>query len=210
MEEDLTRKLKEALNQPLPGAEAHLKMASASRRKGVFINPENAKLAGVLILLYPKEAEWHLVLIERDSSNPKDKHRGQIAFPGGRIEETDDTIIDTALREAEEEVGVARESVQVIGQLSPLYIPVSNYQVFPVVGQVDYTPLFYPEEREVKAVLEVPFKLFLEAQTTKFTDITVSQQILLERVPYFDVNGKVMWGATAMIMSELITVIKQG
>ncbi len=167
-------------------------------------------MAGVLILFYPVEQNWHVVFIERNSSNTKDKHRGQISFPGGKIEKEDSTIIDTALREAEEEVGVDASKVRVLGQLTDLYIPVSNFKVFPSVGFVNYQPQFIPETKEVHDIIEVPFRKFLEPSVIKQTSILVSDKVTLNQVPYFDIEGKVIWGATAMIMSELLTVFKSG
>lgn len=208
MKMDLIEKLDHRLSAPLPGPEAQYRMAHKVRRSHAP-PPENVKQAGVLALLYPKEKDWHLVLIERQSHNPDDRHRGQISFPGGRYETGDGHIRNTALREAEEEVGVDASTVQVLGELSELYIPVSNFMVNPFVGWVDYQPSFRPEEAEVKSVLEVPFNLLRHPRTIRTTDMKISEQIILQKVPYFDVDGKVVWGATAMILSELLEVLER-
>jgi 8-oxo-dGTP pyrophosphatase MutT (NUDIX family) len=207
MKMDLIKRLDTRLSDPLPGHEAQYKMAHKVRRSPAP-PPGNAKQAGVLALLYPKGTDWHLVLIERQSHNPDDRHRGQISLPGGRYEAGDGHIRNTALREAEEEIGVDASSVQVLGALSELYIPVSNFLVNPFVGWVDHQPRFQPQEAEVKAILEVPFDLLRHPRTIQTTDMKISEQIVLQKVPYFDVFGKIVWGATAMILSELLEILE--
>ena len=124
------------------------------------------------------------------------------------MEDQDQSIIDTALREAEEEVGIVATSINVIGQLTDLYIPVSNFNVYPTVGYINYAPTFLPQLSEVKSIIEVPFTTFLDPAYTKVRNISINKHITLNRVPYFDAGGKVIWGATAMIMSELIQIAK--
>lgn len=206
MTDKLIEKLERNLRRPLPGVEAQYKMAHAVRRDPGPA-PANARQAGVLALFFPKEDDWHLVLIERQSHNEQDRHRGQISFPGGRFEEGDRHIRNTALREAEEEVGVDAEQVQVIGPLTELYIPVSNFLVSPFVGYVEKRPDFRREEREVKAILEVPFDLFRHPSTVQKTNMKINEHITLQEVPYFNIGGKTVWGATAMMLSELLEVL---
>lgn len=204
----LIDRLQKRLSEPLPGVEAQFKMAHVSRRSPAISIPEDARLAGVLALFYPKAADWHLVFIERNTDNPKDRHSGQISFPGGKFEPTDGTLNQTALRETEEEIGVPASHVQVIGNLSELYIPVSNFLVSPTVGFVDFTPQFVPHPGEVKDILEVPFSVFLEEDIIAKTDLTLASGFVLRDVPYFKIGGKVLWGATAMIMSELLHTVE--
>ena len=194
--------LSQQLQGPLPGQEAQYKMAHAVRRRTIPA-PDSARLAGVLALLYPKDADWHMVFIERPKRKD-DRHGGQISFPGGRREDDDDNLMATALREAEEEVGVTAEDVQLLGPLTELYIPVSNYLVNPYVGFLEYAPTFRPQPDEVHAILEVPFTEFLLPANRQKTDIKINPQITLRGVPYFNIQGKVIWGATAMMMSELV------
>lgn len=198
--------LETRLQQPLPGAAVQYKMAHAARRTPMPAVPDTARQAGVLALFYPKELGWHIVLIERDASNPRDRHGGQISFPGGKFEESDTTLTHTALREAQEEIGVVSSEVQILGALTPLYIPVSNFQVNPVVGFVDYKPQFIPQQQEVHSILEVPFSLFQSPSTVQSTDLRIAQNITLKEVPYYHVFGKIVWGATAMMLSELIEI----
>lgn len=207
MKQDFITGLSNKLQQPLPGQEAQFKMAHLARRNAVP-PPPNARQAAVLALFFPKNKDWHLVFIERDNSNPNDRHGGQISFPGGKYEEGDASLQYTAIREAHEEVGVHPEKVEIIGELTDLYIPVSNFKVNPFVGFVDYTPTFRPQVEEVSDVLEVPFKLLRDYSIQKTTDLRIANNITLRGVPYFDIFGKVLWGATAMMLSELLEVIK--
>ncbi len=194
--------LNEKLKQPLPGAEAQYSMAHVARRTHLPA-PPGARKAGVLALFYPENGDWNLVFIERTSGNPNDRHSGQISFPGGQYDPADGSLVNTALREAHEEIGVPPEAVSLAGRLTELYIPVSNFLVHPVVGYALVKPAFQPQPEEVASILEAPFSRFLAPETVKLTDITVMQNLTLKDVPYFDVGGKVIWGATAMILGEL-------
>jgi 8-oxo-dGTP pyrophosphatase MutT (NUDIX family) len=168
--------------------------------------PSDARQAGVLVLFYPQNQRWNLVLIERVASNPNDRHGGQVSFPGGRFEEGDESLLHTALREAQEEVGVDPPKVSVLGALTQLYIPVSNFLVHPFVGYTDHRPDFRPQESEVKSILEVPFRELQQPGAVQRTDLQVAGSFLLKDVPCFMVSGKVVWGATAMMLSELLEV----
>ena len=198
--------LEKRLQSGLPGQEAQFRMAHVARGSFAGSVPNDARPAAVLALFYPSNDAWRIVLIERESHNPRDRHKGQISFPGGAFEQQDRSLADTALREAEEEIGVDASAIQLLGQLSSLYIPVSNFNVHPFVGFLEKTPLFRPQPREVKAVLEAPFQLFLEPQNRSLTTIEVHENFSLSDVPFFNVHGKVVWGATAMIMSELLEI----
>lgn len=200
-------KLQVKLQEPLPGPSAQYQMAHAARKTALPV-PEHANKAGVLALFYPKQKDWHIVLIERGGHHPKDRHKGQISFPGGRYEEQDGNLSITALREAEEEVGVNASQVSLLGPLSSLYIPVSNFAVHPFVGFVEQRPQFVPQESEVKAILEVPYQKLADPTTVELIDMKITEQIILKQVPYFNINGKIVWGATAMMLNELIAVTK--
>jgi len=205
MKDSFITKLQEKLRAPLPGRAAQNKMAHGVRRSDQP-PPEDARQAGVLALFYPKAAEWHLVLIERSRSNANDRHSGQVSFPGGKYEETDGTLAVTALREAEEEVGVQPQHIELLGPLTELYIPVSNFLVKPFVGITHQTPSFSPQQTEVQAILEVPFDLLCQPQTRQETDLRIGANITLRQVPCYQVFGKAVWGATAMILSELLEI----
>ncbi|MCB9282803.1 MAG: CoA pyrophosphatase [Lewinellaceae bacterium] len=200
--------LKERLHGPLPGKDAQFRMAHVARRIDVPV-PDHARQAGVLALFYPdREGQWNLALIERVSHNPNDRHGGQISFPGGRFEEADGTMLRTALRETREEIGVDTSRVEVLGALTDLYIPVSNYQVHPFVGVLETTPTFFPQWEEVASIVEAPLDLLCDPATRQTTDLRISSNILLKDVPYFNVLGKVIWGATAMMLSELLELLE--
>jgi 8-oxo-dGTP pyrophosphatase MutT (NUDIX family) len=199
--------LRHRLSQDLPGRPAQYKMAHAVRTN-YPPPPPDARIACVMALLYPKSEDWHLVLIERMASNPNDRHGGQISFPGGSFDVTDDSLIACALRETQEEVGILGQDIDVIGQLTDLYIPVSNFQVHPFVGVIDYHPTFIPQPSEVKSVLEVPLHTLQKAETIQKTDMRLSGNIILKNVPYYNVDNHIVWGATAMMISEFMEILK--
>lgn len=199
-------KIKTKFLQPLPGRAAQTKMAPRIARE--FTPSADARIACVLALLYPKDSDWHIVLIERVTTNNKnDNHSGQISFPGGGYEDSDELLAKAALREAEEEVGVISNDISIIGQLSDMFIPVSNFLVHPFVGYMDYTPNFIPQPSEVKDILEVPIPKLLDPATVQSTNLTISNGLVLKDVPYFNLNGHIVWGATAMMLSEFSEVI---
>ena len=206
MDNRLIYNLEEGLRQPLPGRAAQYEMAHAVRQD-TPPPPPNAREAGVLALLFPKDKDWHLTLILRQNNNPNDRHGGQVSFPGGKREVHDEDLQATALREAEEEVGVDPSAVNLLGALSELYIPVSNFKVQPYVGFTEQTPQFVPQPEEVQAVLEVPFRQFLSKNTRRKKDLHLYPQLILRDVPYFDVADQTVWGATAMMISELVAVL---
>lgn len=207
-DKELIRKLAQKLPEGLPGRKAQLKMAAHTARAEQLAAPPEASRAGVLALLYPKYSAWHIVLIERGSANAKDRHRGQISFPGGRFEPQDKHLANTALREAEEEVGVDAGQVELIGGLTDLYIPVSNFRVDPYVGYTKFTPRFRPQESEVNDILEVPVEELIHPGNLKYKDLTIREGFTIPNVPYFDLLGKTVWGATAMMLSELVELIR--
>ncbi len=207
--DDLVQQLRTGLDRPLPGREAQFRLAHVARRLYMDAPPQ-ARRAAVLALLYPKNNSWHITLIERTSHNAHDRHSGQISFPGGSYDPADASLMHTALREAEEEIGVRREQVRVLGALTDLYIPVSNFHVFPFVGYVDAAPFLVPQAGEVEDVLEVPFSVFQDEASIQTAEIVLGEHLILRDVPCYRVQGRVVWGATAMIMSELVAVLKQG
>ncbi|HKK87257.1 MAG TPA: CoA pyrophosphatase [Saprospiraceae bacterium] len=189
------------------GREAHLKMSHAGRVYGPN-SKDQYKKAAVLQFIYPVASSYHMVLIKRSSRNPADKHKGQIAFPGGRLEKSDASLMETALREFEEEVGVNANSVQVLGELTQLFIPVSGYVVHPYVAVGKEKPNFKAQIEEVEDIIEVPLDLLLAEETKKSTVLRINDQITLKNVPYYDIFGHIVWGATAMMLSELEHLIK--
>ena len=172
--------------------------------------PATARQACVLLLLFPKAGEWHVLLTERTSSdNPNMRHSGQISFPGGKLEADDVSLEACALRETHEEVGILQNSIKIIGQMTDLYIPVSNFQVFPFLAWTDSTPQYFPQISEVQDVIEVPLSILQNSKNIKMKDIRINDELILKDVPYFDVYGHTVWGATAMILSEFLSLLKQ-
>lgn len=198
---ELTDQLKIAFSKELPGREAQYKMSHVLRR-AYKPAPKLHKKAAVLILLYPFDGEVHLVLMER-TNHKEDSHSGQMSLPGGKKEEADTDLETTALREAEEEIGVSRDKIEILGRLTDIFIPISNFLVTPIVAFTDHRPNFMPAEDEVKLIVEAPFSLFSSENYKKKKDIPISERMTLKNVPYYDVKNKVVWGATAMILSEL-------
>lgn len=201
--------LRQRLAEPLPGREAQYKMASMRRLQELSPHPAppaTAQIACVLALLFRQKDAWHTVLIER-TANPRDRHSGQVSFPGGRWEATDGELANVALREAEEEVGAPAREVEILGQLTDLYIPVSNFLVHPFVGLLHAQANFRPQPGEVEMILTPELAVFRSAESRKRKDVTLSQGITLPNVPYFEVEGRVVWGATAMIMNEFLELL---
>jgi len=182
-------------------------MAPASRKMPMNIPPD-VRTSGVLILLYHKDEVLYTVLMQRVEDGKT--HSGQMSLPGGKREPEDKDITDTALREAWEEVGIIREEVTVLGKLSPLYIPVSNFVVNPVVAYSETIPVFRTQASEVAAILEVPLgELFRDSIKRNIQVKPSSSPNLTMEVPAYLAYGKVIWGATAMILSELEVIWNQ-
>ena len=193
----------------LPGESAHAKMSPPERIekiKAIDFSQINPKRAAVLMLVYPKDAQATLSLIERNSY--KGVHSSQIAFPGGKIESFDSSPLYTALRETEEEVGVPRESVTIVCPFSELYIPPSNFKVSPFLGFCESAPFFIPDPREVASLVELPLSVLLDDRFTEMRLMATSYSESIG-VPVFKVGPHAVWGATAMMLSELKEVLKQ-
>ena len=205
MQTEFIQNIQQRLSNGLPGREAQLSMAPGLRRH-YREAPKSAAVACVILLLFPKEGQAHFALIQRPTYE-KGSHSGQISFPGGRLEESDPSLEMGALREAEEEVGIIKEDVNLLGRLTELYIPVSNFLVHPFVGALDYTPDFVPQPSEVESILQVPVSEILKPGNRKFTDMRVRENIVLKNTPYFDLFGNVVWGATAMMLGEFAEVL---
>lgn len=201
--------LRQQLNGPLPGREAQYKMAFAHRveeLKNRLQPPENARTACVLLSLWEEQGIWHTALIRR-TENPRDRHSGQISFPGGRHDEGDESFAHTALREANEEVGILPDKVELLGELTELYIPVSNFIVRPFVGLLSEAPAFQLQAGEVEQVYAPTISHFQAPSTRSTADVMVGGQMLVRSVPCFMVADRPVWGATAMILSEFLEMI---
>jgi len=192
----------------LPAEAAHIKMAPKERTealKNLDLKAVNPRIAAVMMLFYPKNKQTNLVLIVRNAYNGV--HSSQIAFPGGKYETFDISYEATALRETQEEVGILSEKIEVIKEFSPMYIPPSNFLVHPFLGISQEELSFNPDAREVAGIIELPLSVFLDDEIIFEATLSTSygSNIL---VPAFNIQNHIVWGATAMILSELREVLK--
>jgi len=163
---------------------------------------KTAKQAAVLCLLYPKNDALNFALIKRVSY--AGVHSNQIGFPGGKLEEGENAL-QAALRETEEEIGVLVKENSVLGALTELYIPPSNFMVYPYVAYIENPPLFTLDKKEVAYLLEVPLNDLLDFSNIKRKEMQLSYGTFNN--PYFDLKNEIVWGATAMMLSELREIL---
>jgi 8-oxo-dGTP pyrophosphatase MutT (NUDIX family) len=202
MDDKWIKRIQKALKKPLPGRKAQLLMSPSRLR------PVNTEIpvrdSSVLILLYPCHGTPHTVLIKR--TEYEGAHSGQISLPGGMVEKSDLSLSDTALREAMEETGVPVSDMQIIGELTPLHIPVSNFRVFPFVAVSTTRPDFRPDPFEVQFLIETGLDELIAPANHKTKAMLIAGNEV--QVPYFDIQGNHIWGATAMILSEFLQIIE--
>jgi 8-oxo-dGTP pyrophosphatase MutT (NUDIX family) len=201
--------IKTALTHPLPGKAGQQKMAPAPTNGGGdrWDIPQNYRQAGVLLLLYPAISDDNslaLALIRRPSY--AGVHSDQISLPGGR-REPGESLQTTALRETHEEIGVLSDKLTVIGKLSTLYTPPSNFCIYPFVAFCRQRPAFRLDSREVAELIEAPIHIFFDPALRR-EEIWQLGHYGKRRVPFFNVQGHKVWGATAMILSEFITLLE--
>ena len=201
-------KLRKQLQQSLPGQKVQAKMSPLLDEDERFVQRTRpgVRKGSVLILLYPDQNGLFVPLMVRPVYNGH--HSGQISLPGGKQEPEDPDRIFTALRESHEELGIDPEKVQVLGTLTELYIPPSNFQVLPVVGWTPQKPDFVPDPVEVAAIVEVPLEQLLNNKNIKQTKRLLSTGFSFETPCYF-VEEQEVWGATAMILSEFLEVVRR-
>ena len=201
----LVRRLTADLAKPLPGRDAQYRMAPRPRsdRGGQYDQPaDDARRGAVLALFYPKGSRTHIALILRPTYSGV--HSGQVGLPGGGYEALDEDLMQTALREAYEEIGVPPHSVHILGQLSPLYVFASNYLVQPFVGWVPTRPNFRIDPYEVARLIEADLEQLLDPANRVEEEWTLRDRTAT--VPFYQIDGETIWGATAMILSELLAL----
>ena len=194
-------------NTKLPGIDAQFKLAPKMRLEynAKKIKAKNPKIAAVLALFYPnKNNEISLLLTKR--ANYNGTHSGQISFPGGKMEISDFNLKETALRETFEEVGVLQEEINIVREFTEVYIPPSNFLVTPFIGIIDYEPIFKVNS-EVAEIIRVSFHDLLDDNNIGSKSITNSY-MKETTVPCFTIDDFVIWGATAMILSEIKELLK--
>lgn len=201
-------KLKQRIgnHQPKPDAQQLMAPFKLGNRKVLMEMNDNPRLGGVMILVFNKENKAHLTLIRRPEYDGV--HSGQIAFPGGQKDDTDKDIGETALRETFEEVGIRISTGKVLGQISQVYIPPSKFLVTPFVAVLDEYPVFKKDDFEVAEVLEVPVSVLFDKAIIKQGNVDVGSQGMKMKVPYFDIFGHKVWGATAIMLSEFKAIMQ--
>lgn len=190
------------------GEDAHAKMSPPERRaimQNLDLKDKNPKQAAVMMLFYPRNEQVNLVLIIRNAY--PGVHSSQIAFPGGKKEKTDANFEETALRETHEEIGISPKQITVVRAFSEVYIPPSNFLVHPFMGYSCEELIFKPDPKEVAGMIEMPLDHFLDDANTEMEEMATSYSTSIG-VPVFTINEHRVWGATAMMMSELKEVLK--
>lgn len=199
--------LSKRLSGELPGLDKQLLMAPNNReneiRKGLH-NPGAIK-SSVLILIFPHDGLLKTVVMLRPSYNGV--HSGQISLPGGKWEITDVDMAATALRETQEEIGVDPSTISLVGALSPLYIPPSNYIVFPFIGLADSKPNFLTDSIEVQELIEINLEDLIDKNNSTLRKVSLNDGTSFE-VPCYAFGEVIIWGATAMILSEFVELLQ--
>ena len=208
MFEKFKAELLQAFTQPLPGKEAHELLKPYLKINKNLDAPRlpNAKSGAVISLIYPIDSIPHILFIERPVYDGV--HIGQIAFLGGKIEKEDASVLDAALRETWEEIGVEISQIRVAGPLPEVYVLASNFIVYPFVGLLDELPALTLDQKEVADTLAIPLYRFFEPTVIKEKPMRNALGFNL-MAPYYDLDGKVLWGATAMMVSELCDIIRK-
>lgn len=195
--------------ETLPAVEAHVKLASFERISAMLnksYDREGLRNAAVMMLAYPKNSKVYLALILRNASTGV--HSSQVALPGGKVEPEDVNLEATALRETFEEIGVLPERIQVVKAFSEVYIPPSRFLVFPFLGVSQSELTFDPSPDEVAKMIELPLEDLLDDSNLTVVPLKTSYYDEID-VPAFDMQGYIVWGATAMMLNELKETIKR-
>jgi 8-oxo-dGTP pyrophosphatase MutT (NUDIX family) len=199
-------KIEELLQKEKPGLASHIKMAPEHRQADMAnFDLKNARKSAVMIILYHDASDLKVVLIRRGKY--VGIHSGQIAFPGGRYEETDLNVRTTAIREIEEEIGIKEKDYNILGRLTDIYVPPSNFIVSVFVAYMHQKPVFRIDPREVDEVLTFSLTDFVHEAAIGERYFFVQSNNLSALAPCYLLDGAELWGASAMVMTELIDML---
>jgi 8-oxo-dGTP pyrophosphatase MutT (NUDIX family) len=203
----LSEKLKQRLKEPLPGDTAHafFRATPVGDVKPLFEHKLPPRPGGVMILLFEDEGRICFPLIKRPEY--LGAHSGQISLPGGKAELGEDAI-QTAIRECEEEVGVQASVKNVIGSLSDFFVMPSNFMVTPVIAALDFKPIFKPDAYEVERILFGSIQDLVRDDAMKEKEILAAGKYPMI-APHFEIEGEIVWGATAMMLNEFRMVLRE-
>ena len=202
MKSKLIVKLTKVMNKKLPGKSSHEEMMVRPKQK--FLKKKNPFNAAVLILLYPFGNNWYFYLTKRTKT--VEHHKGQISLPGGMLEKGESSQ-EAAIRETYEELGIKAQVINIIGPLTPFYIPISGFNVFPFVGWIAKCPTLEIQSKEVSKVFAPSVSSLMNPQNRKIKKSTILDQKV--EIPYFSLNNEIVWGATSMILSEFKSIVKR-
>lgn len=203
--QNIIDRLRIELNNPLPGKSAYKKVLPPDRTLEPPSGITQINQAGVLLLLFPDKGKLSTVFIRRPLFMKN--HAGQIAFPGGQSEPKDKDLKETALREASEEIGINPGRVEIFGQLSPLYVRVSNFSIRPFIGWSSVVPAFQFDTNEVTGIHIIPVDDLLNSDTLQGQKVETSLGFI--EFPGYLVDDVFIWGATAMVLSEFIEIYRK-
>ncbi len=190
------------VSKGIPGEASHKKMYPSIRPSN---NKTISRNASVMILIYLKNETLHTIFIRR----PEDGtiHSGQVSLPGGKEEPADHDLIETGIRETHEEIGIELKKTEIVSSLTPIHIKASNFIVQPIVAMIDYNPIFSADAKEVASLIETPIQALTDDMNQKVK--LFSSHGVTFSAPYYDIQGEVIWGATAIIITEFTDILKR-
>ena len=191
------------LREELPGEVAHQTMMPINRALSseAIKEAKNVKESAVAVMLYEENGISYCALIQRPAY--EGSHSGQVSFPGGKKEISDKSILFTAIRECWEEIGIELQEQQLLGKLTAVYIPVSNFHVEPFLFYYPEKPIFKPDQREVEAIITITLNELMDDSNVSTMEFVISPNVSMKNIPCFNIAEKQIWGATALILNEL-------